>query len=299
MNIGIGLKKSAYTPDAFAYNKYLTSKGFNVQLEAECKLDLNNDINIYFMGFIPFWKKQEGKSLAIHEYQSLSTKPFSLAKDFLKQHINKTPSGRIFLNEIVYNGINIKDNVPYIYRDMGVDIELFQKISNNPIYDIVYSGSIIGRIGLIDEITRLAKIGFKILVIGEVQNSIIEHFIKYNNVFFTGRVNRDELPELYSKCKAGLNYTPNIYPFNLQTSTKTLEYLSSGLTLISNKYEWIDKFSKMENIEYLNTKDILKVDDLKSIIYNKSFEKFEWTNILKNSKIDIFLKKIYEKTRNK
>ena len=47
MNIGIGLKKTAYTPEAYAYEKYLTSKGFKVQLEQEEKLDLNNDINIY------------------------------------------------------------------------------------------------------------------------------------------------------------------------------------------------------------------------------------------------------------
>lgn len=144
----------------------------------------------------------------------------------------------------MHNGIKFNDKIPYIYRDMGVDIELFQKPSNNTIY----SGSILGRVGLIEEILRLAKIGFEI---GEVQNLILEKFRNYENVDFVGN-------ELYSKCRAGLNYTPNIYPFNLQTSTKTLEYLASGLTLISNKYEWIDNFSKMYDIEYINTNNLLK-----------------------------------------
>lgn len=295
MNIGIGLKKTAYTPEAYAYERYLISKGLNVQLEQEENLDLNNDVNIYIMGFRPFWKKLKGKALEIHEYQSLSTYPMAKLKDLMKKYTNKSPMGRIFLNEIVHKGINFNDKVPYIYRDMGVDIELFQKPNDNPMYDIVYSGSIMGRLGLINEITRLAKIGFKILIIGEVQKSIIEHFFVYKNIVFTGRVNRYELPELYSKCKAGLNYTPDIYPFNIQTSTKTLEYLASGLTLISNQYEWIDKFSKIKNIEYLNTNNILKIEDLKIIKYNETFEEFEWTNILKNSNIDIFFKEIYEK----
>ena len=47
MNIGIGLKKTAYTPEAYAYERYLISKGLKVQLEQEENLDLNNDVNIY------------------------------------------------------------------------------------------------------------------------------------------------------------------------------------------------------------------------------------------------------------
>lgn len=40
-----------------------------------------------------------------------------------------------------------------------------------------------------------------------------------------GPVNRDQLPEIYKNARFGLNYTPDIYPYNVQTSTKTLEYL--------------------------------------------------------------------------
>lgn len=289
MNIGIGLKKTAYTPEAYAYERYLISKGLKVQLEQEENLDLNNDLNIYIMGFRPFWTKLKGKALEIHEYQSLSTAPLANIKDLIKRNINKIPKGRIFLNEIVHNGTKFTDKVPYIYRDMGVDIELFQKQNDNFIYDIVYSGSILGRKGLIEEILRLAKIGFKILIIGEVQNLILENFRNYNNVKFVGKVKRSELPELYSKCMAGLNYTPDIYPFNIQTSTKTLEYLASGLTLISNKYEWIDKFSKIKNIEYLNTNNILKIEDLKKIEYTNDFKEFEWSNVLEKSNLYEFI----------
>ncbi|TLS71844.1 glycosyltransferase family 4 protein [Aliarcobacter thereius] len=292
MNIGIGLKRTAYTPEAYAYKRYLSSKGFKVQLEYEEELDLNNDINIYIMGLRPFWKNYQGKAFEIHEYQSLSTAPLGIVKDLMKKSINKIPKGRIFLNEIVHSGVNFQDKIPYIYRDMGVDRELFQNQRNNTIYDIVYSGSIVGRIGLIEEILRLAKIGFNILVIGEVHKLILEQFIVYKNVNFIGRVERNELPELYAQCKAGLNFTPNIYPFNVQTSTKTLEYLASGLTLISNKYQWIDIFSKRENIEYINTEKLLELNDLRIINYKNDFKKFEWNNVLEKSNLYEFIKEI-------
>ncbi len=295
MNIGIGLKKNAYTPEAYAYKRYLSLKGFNVQLEYEDSLDLNNDINIYVMGFRPYLKKSKGKAVEIHEYQSLSTAPFASVKDSLKKHINKSPVGRIFLNDVVHSGIKFNDDIPFIYRDMGVDIELFQTPSKSPIYDIVYSGSIMGRVGLIEEILRLSKIGFRILVIGEIPNSLLDIFSDCKSITLVGKVSRNELPELYSKCMAGLNYTPNIYPFNIQTSTKTLEYLASGLTLISNKYEWIDIFSKKNNIEYINTDHLLKIDNLKSIKCKKDFREFEWSEVLEKSNLYEFLNQIKNK----
>lgn len=55
MKIGIILSKYAYTPEAYAYEKFLKNNGHQVQLEYE--LDPNNDVNIYFMGNRPFWKK--------------------------------------------------------------------------------------------------------------------------------------------------------------------------------------------------------------------------------------------------
>jgi hypothetical protein len=57
MNIGIGLKKTAYTPEAYAYERYLISKGLKVQLEQEENLDLNNDVNIRALYSLELWRK--------------------------------------------------------------------------------------------------------------------------------------------------------------------------------------------------------------------------------------------------
>src|SRR5690606_2923229 len=116
---GIPLSHNAYTPEAYAYEQYLTSKGWQVQLDYE--LDPNNDINIFFMGTRPFWKEKKGRAKEIHEYQSLSTPPYAKIKNFSKKIINKKPDGRIFLNKIVAQHFNFNNNIPCIYRDMGVD----------------------------------------------------------------------------------------------------------------------------------------------------------------------------------
>ncbi|MBJ6954663.1 glycosyltransferase family protein, partial [Vibrio cholerae] len=89
--------------------------------------------------------------------------------------------------------------------DMGVDKAFYQSSKANKEFDIVYSGSIRGRQGLIPQLYRLASLGFKILIIGDVEVSIINLFSNFGkNVIFTGRVSREQLPDLYKICRAGL-----------------------------------------------------------------------------------------------
>lgn len=282
--VGITLKSYAYTPEAYAYEKYLSQYGWDVQLDYE--LDPNNDVNIYFMGMRPFWQKEQGSAFEIHEYQSLSTPPYARMKDFVKKNVNKKPSGRIFLNENVHLKLLFNDSVPYIYRDMGVDEEFFQKPSDNPEFDIVYCGSVTGRVGLIEILLKLSK-KYKIIVIGSVSNELIS-VLKNENITLAGRVERKDIPELYKNARFGLNYTPDIYPFNIQTSTKTLEYLASGLHVISNKYEWVESF--FTNIQYepywLNNEgEFLNVHNL--AIPNMS--RFKWEVILNSTNFNNFL----------
>lgn len=290
MKVGIPLSKHAYTPEAYAYEKYLKKNGHQVQLDYE--LDPNNDVNIYFMGTRPFWKKKEGRAIEIHEYQSLSTPPYARFKNFSKKIVNKQPSGRIFLNDLVHHDLNFTDDIPYIYRDMGVDEALFQSPSENPLYDIVYCGSISGRSGLIEVLRELAK-NYKVIVVGRV-NDVEKDLLQHTNITLLGQVSRDQLPEIYRNSRFGLNYTPNIYPFNIQTSTKTLEYLASGLRVISNRYKWVELFDKSNNFEIIwleclgqykcNIDSFNKVYDLHDyswnhILYNSGFLNFLETHV--------------------
>lgn len=290
MQIGIGLKDHAYTPEAYAYKRHLEANGVSVQLENEIDIDPNNDVNIYFMGVLPFWHKYKGRAKEIHEYQSLSVNPHSHIKDFLKKHLNRKPHGRIFLNDIVKTGLNFKDDTPYIYRDMGVDKELFQTPSTNPEFDIVYCGSLSGRPGLINELSKLSNLGFKLLIIGSVTQEISDTFEHQKNVHLTGRVDRSEIPDLYKQCRSGLNFTPDVYPFNVQTSTKTLEYIASGLNVISNKYKWVEDFSQTEGYDFLYLDDINKYNIFQMPNYDlERIKKYSWDNILNEANFLSFL----------
>lgn len=291
MKIGIPLSKNSYTPEAYAYNTYLSSKSWQVQLDYD--LDPNNDINIFFMGMRPFWQKSKGLAIEIHEYQSLSTPHYARVKNYIKKRVNKRPSARIFLNEFVHQSINFNDDIPYTYRDMGVDKVLFQTPSENPLYDIVYCGSISGRSGLIETLLNLSK-SYKIAVVGRVteQEQIL---LQIKNISLLGQVSRDQLPEIYSNAHFGLNYTPDIYPFNIQTSTKTLEYLASGLNVISNKYFWVEDFFKKISYQpiWLDESIALNIDNLLSGSINiPNMEHYSWRNVLDRSNLDGFLRDI-------
>lgn len=293
MNIGITLKKKAYTPEAFAYKKYLIQQGHNVELDYE--LDPNNDVNIFFMGVRPFFHKKDNKAKVVHEYQSLSIQPFAKIKDMVKFYINEKPDGRIFLNKNISNVYNFKDNKPFIYRDMGVSDLYFQKASRNAHYDIVYCGSLSNRGGIDSIFLNIAKQGFKLVIIGEASNEFRGRFSLYNNVTFLGRMDAEEIAEVYRNSRFGLNYTPDIYPFNIQTSTKTLEYLASGLILITNKYFWVDQFCQSINYNPIYLDEFgsilsLDVDDIKKCEFN--FDEYRWNSILKKNNFELFLIKI-------
>ena len=291
VKIGIPLSKYAYTPEAYAYEKYLKNLGHQVELDYD--LDPNNDINIFFMGTRPFWRKKEGRAIEIHEYQSLSTPPYAKLKDFAKKFVNKKPSGRIFLNNFVHQNLNFNDDIPYIYRDMGVDEALFQKPNQNPEYDILYCGSISGRIGLIDTLLNLAK-NYKVIVVGKTTEDEAL-LLRGKNITLLGQVGRGQLREIYRNSRFGLNYTPDIYPFNIQTSTKTLEYLASGLNVISNKYFWAEEFFNEINYQpiWLDESVELNIDTLLSRnILLPNMEYYSWGVILEKLNLDGFLREV-------
>lgn len=287
MIIGVTISRTAYTPEAYAYEKYLINIGHSVQLDFAENLDINNDINIYFMGTRPFWQKKIGKAVEVHEYQSLSTGSNAKIKDKIKKWVNRKPAGRIFLNSDVKERFGFDDNVPYIYRDMGVDDIFFQKPNDNPEFDIVYCGSIVGRVGLVEILIKLSE-KYKVIVVGEVEQETALLFRKAN-ITLTGRLERSQIAEIYKNCRFGLNYTPDLYPFNIQTSTKTLEYLASELGVISNRYYWSEKFFK--NIGYVPSwiDSNGNVDELNINVKKIDMKCYSWDNILYNSNYMGFL----------
>ncbi len=294
INIGIKINKISYTPEAYAYSNYLANKGFKIDLNYKEKLKHNNDIVINFMGFRPFWVNFFNKNtLEIHEYTSLSTKPLPRLKDKIKYFFNSKPAGRIFMSPYIKESFNFRDNVPFIYREMGADPEMFIKKDNKKEYDIVYCGSVLFREGLIDMIEKLANLDLKILIIGFYDKITLARFKHYKNIEMVGRIERSKIPEYYSKCKAGLNYTPNIHPLNLQSSTKTIEYCAAGLGVISSKYKWINDFAKERKANFLWINDINNKVDFENFNFiTPNVDDLSWPNILDNCNFDKFILKV-------
>lgn len=290
MKIGIGLTGKAYNPEAYAYQEYLSKNGFSVQLADENELKKSNDVNIYFMGIRPI-TINSSVECEIHEYHSLSTGMFPRAKDMIKKGFNKKPLGRIFLNEVVEKKMGFKDDVPFILRDMGVDDALFQEPNARPDFDLIYCGSVIGRKGLLKEIKRLENIGFSVLIVGHAPADFLYQFGKSNKIEFTGKVARSDLPELYRNARAGINYMPDLYPLNIQTSTKTIEYLASGLTVLSSRYEWANKFFEASDPRCIYLDEIESYREI--IPHGGGVDDFRWENILFKSGIIAFLNQVY------
>lgn len=286
MKIGIEINNKSYLPEAFAYQKFLLDNGYQVQLAPADDLSTLNDINLFFMGL----RNKKTKTPEIHEYHSLSIPPLSKTKDFLKARLNSKPSGRIFLNQKVKDHLNFQDEIKFIYRDMGVDDIFFHQKKNTKEFDIVYAGSIDSRPNILNIFENLSKKGFKQCIIGKISDNTNKFLKGFNNITLTGPLKRTEIPYIYSISEAGLNYTPDIYPFNIQTSTKTLEYLSSGIKCISNRYQWSIDFSNEIGYDFLWLEEMNSPSDLyNSSSPNLNMEFFKWENILIRSQFINFL----------
>ena len=125
-------------------------------------------------------------------------------------------------------------------------------------------------------------------LIGNVEDDIYNEYKHNKDLVFTGSVPYGEVPIIASKAVYGINYIPDKYPFNIQTSTKLLEYLALGLKVITTDYQWVRDFEKLHGCSFykLNLKqDGFNRDYIKSYDYKSNFavENHLWDAVLENS----------------
>lgn len=284
--------EKVFLPEIDAYIKYFNK---TKEFKAYDSSKIGNNYNTKDFDIIWEFKGLGGlkvkDQILIHEYASLSTGLFPLFKNILKAKINPRPDLRVFLNENVKDGFKFKDNVDYCYRDMGID-ENFLKIKNEKKeYEFVYVGTVCKE----REIDRLLK-EFqekkpgKLCLIGNVEDNLYNKYKSNKDIIFTGKVSYSEVPEIASKAVYGINYIPDKYPYNIQTSTKLLEYLALGLKVITTDYKWVRQFEETHNCSFykiayndmkLDVKDIEKYE----FISNFKPENFLWNNVIERSSI--------------
>ncbi len=292
-------KEHVYLPEISAYKSYLAKYYPSVQTFESTELGdyslKDFDIIWHFMG-ADFKGRDSNSNYVVHEYNSLSTMPFAKAKNYIKSHMNTKPNRRVFLNEIVLDGFGFDDDVPYGLRDMGVDDAFFDvSLSDSPEYDFICVGGL-NRGKVVRRCLRHFAKNMKdtsLLLVGDAPDALRTKFQDCDNIIFKGRVSYEQIPSLMANARYGLNLMPDIYPFNIQTATKVLEYAAVGLPIITTDYKWANDFEVSSQGRYFKlSSDMsnLSLDALDSFDFLlPDVSSLRWSNIIEKSGIFSFL----------
>src|SRR5437764_10906419 len=122
MRIAFIDQQNAFLPELSAYIDFFSARGINCVIVNKKEAGRTaSDVEWHFMG--TSFKKKNG--ITIHEYTSSSTPPFAYLKNLVKKQLNNKPDFRIFLNEFVSEQFCFNDNIPFGFRDMGVNLAQF------------------------------------------------------------------------------------------------------------------------------------------------------------------------------
>lgn len=294
--------QTSYLPEIEAYKEYFNNKSifFFYDIKDLKNINYSEYDLLWFMMGTDFKKYNIPK---IHDYASISTGAFKFAKNFLKRIFNQKPELRLFLNQSVENAFYFNDGVPHVYRDMGVSNLFFDQEKIDKKYDFVYIGAITKERKLNELFEVFSKSDRSLLVIGNLSKEFLQ-YKQYKNITFTGKVQYSEVPLLAKQAEYGINLIPNKYPYNIQTSTKLLEYIVLGLKVITTDYIWINEFEKKHNVTFLKIDENLN-DFNFSIIDNfthnflsiREKESLRWEHVIKEAKIEECLDNILLKDK--
>lgn len=230
----------------------------------------------------------------VHEYHSASTQWPRPLRNLVKSAMSSRPVGRIFQNDFVRRQFRFPDQIGFIYRDMGANpAMLAARQSLSKTFDVVYAGSFNGRHGLVPCLTALAQAGAKVGVAGDPAPEHLAELGTAAGIEFVGRLAQEDVPQFLSAGRFGLNFVPDRYPLNQQTSTKVIEYLVAGLPIISNSYRWMDDHARIAGYEYLRADTIRDFAGIepppRSVLPIDSVQPLLWPNLLEECRFVSFL----------
>jgi len=289
-------RPQVYLPEVQAYKAYLVKHFPMIEVFESTDLDGykagDYDVVWHFMG-LDF---KGGGNYTVHEYNSLSTPPLARLKNKVKKLVNAKPDRRVFLNQRVSEAFGFKDGVPAFHRDMGVDEMFYNVERGEPDYDFICVGGL-NRGPIIEKmIAHIADQmdGATILLVGDTPDGLQDRFIGNVGVSFCGRVDYADVPALMARARYGLNIMPDVKPFNVQTSTKVLEYAAVGLPIISTDYPWIRSFEEQYGarcFKMLPDLSNLTCENLDSFGFvTPDMQGLGWENIIEESQVFDFLR---------
>ncbi|MBC7826718.1 MAG: hypothetical protein H7122_03150 [Chitinophagaceae bacterium] len=247
--------RKAFLPALQGYTQFFSK--YNIQITSCTARDLPRlkcDVEWHFMGIDRLNKTD---AIKIHDYASASTPPFANLKNKLKTQFNTRPDYRLFPNQFIYKSFGFGDKVPFGFRDVGISQIVSENIpAANKEFDFIYLGEMRSRRlnPLIKCFTKGAISKRNILFLSRDYAKIADALKEYHNIQFKGPVAAGEVNHFIQSSRFGINYIPNIEPFNQQTSTKLLEYAANKIPIVSTRYPWIENFQNKfgGNYFYLN-----------------------------------------------
>jgi glycosyltransferase involved in cell wall biosynthesis len=283
-----------YLPEIPAYMRFLQKHYPHVRAYDSTEIGtyhpMEFDVIWRFMGMDI---RGQGR-FVVHEYNSLSTQPLGRAKNLVKTLGNARPQMRVFLNKMVRLGFGFADQVPYGFRDMGIATRFFEA-QRAPEYDFVYAGSLYRGpevLNILEYFAQRLK-NATLLIVGTAHPDLVEKYKNAPNITFAGRVHYNEVAQWMAKGRIGLNLMPDIYPYNLQTATKVLEYCAVGLPIVSSRYRWMEQFvGKKDSAVFWLKPDFSNltleaVQDFPFVVPDVSNRR--WDTVIGNSRIFDFI----------
>lgn len=279
----------AILPEIVAYRDYFTKRGWtcdNIPYNELHKMNNEYHVAWFFMGFNIIRPKNK---VVVHEYSSLSVGRFPRLKNVVKKIFNCKPDIRVFQSKIVKQEMNFKDDVPSFYRDMAVSNKFTIDPSVDKEFDFVYCGAINKERRLDVVLDKFVLNECKnIVVLGKVPKEFYKKYGPYNNIKLIGEVDYDDIPQYIKKSRIGINIIEDKYPYNIQTSTKILEYLSCGLGVYTTCNDWCLKYEEMNGVKF-SYFEIGSFDVNINCTYNKSVKVSNWDTSISTSQIDKYL----------
>ncbi len=158
------------------------------------------------------------------------------------------------VNSLLRNRFRKKGNVEII---SNYPISVNDTITSDYKYDVIYAGGVTVERGVFKLIKATSIIKkslpeIKVLILGRVKNELIielqEKILALNlvdNVKLLSEVSADKAQEYISNSKVGISLLdPNVKRYKKALPLKTLEYLSHGLQVITNDFDFQKTFLK-------------------------------------------------------
>ncbi|ULQ58082.1 hypothetical protein KJS94_07685 [Flavihumibacter rivuli] len=259
LNIAFVHPGKAFLPELEAYKRFFGGLGIQCQvLHPSALAKQHIDIEWHIMG--THFKRVHPEAILIHEYASLSTPPFASAKDLVKKWLNCRPDFRLFLNEEVSSVMDFNDGIPFGFRDMFVSSAPAAPGPLPPKYDFIYIGSVSRERKaqkLLDVFGSGAMRNNSILILSQNFSDLQQLYREFPNISFSGPVEPAAVGQFIQQARYAINYQPPYRPFNLQTSSKFLEYAAQRKPIITSDNTWTRNFQRKYGGRFFYLKDDL------------------------------------------